>query len=237
LGLRRLLAADKRFDFTDLSFPRFRRLEGSYSDARDLIRRDLSTAAVVLTIDTPVITNIASVQDELAVSPPARRSREVRPAYRPRGWCRRRRRPPGPRSGRQQAPGARRRPKPEIQRNRPRATQRNPRHVGPITVAENSGGMRAMDVCAIATHSLLLGSGPSLARSVFFAPSFDVAPSHSGSRCLWPKPLRRPRVAPLAVAERQDWSRAAFSAKRKPSFKGWLDSEDRYRMPKLEERK
>jgi hypothetical protein len=41
----------------------------------------------------------------------------------------------------------------------------------------------------------------------------------------------------MLVAERQDWSRAAFSAKRKPSFKGWLDSEDRYRMPKLEERK
>jgi len=28
-------------------------------------------------------------------------------------------------------------------------------------------------------------------------------------------------------------SRAAFSEKRKPNFKGWLDPEDRYRMPKL----
>src|SRR5689334_9571009 len=32
-------------------------------------------------------------------------------------------------------------------------------------------------------------------------------------------------------------SRAAFSEKRKPNFKGWLDPEDRYRMPKLERRK
>ena len=31
--------------------------------------------------------------------------------------------------------------------------------------------------------------------------------------------------------------RAAFSEKRKPNFKGWLDPEDRYRMPKLEEGK
>ncbi len=31
--------------------------------------------------------------------------------------------------------------------------------------------------------------------------------------------------------------RAAFSEKRKPNFKGWLDPEDRYRMPKLEESK
>ena len=29
-------------------------------------------------------------------------------------------------------------------------------------------------------------------------------------------------------------SRAAFAAKRKPAFKGWLDPEDRYRMPRLE---
>lgn len=29
-------------------------------------------------------------------------------------------------------------------------------------------------------------------------------------------------------------SRAAFAEKRKPNFKGWLDPEDRYRMPKIE---
>jgi enoyl-CoA hydratase/carnithine racemase len=29
-------------------------------------------------------------------------------------------------------------------------------------------------------------------------------------------------------------SRAAFSEKRKPIFKGWLDPQDRYRMPKLD---
>jgi enoyl-CoA hydratase/carnithine racemase len=28
-------------------------------------------------------------------------------------------------------------------------------------------------------------------------------------------------------------SRAAFAEKRKPNFKGWLDPEDRHRMPKL----
>jgi len=32
-------------------------------------------------------------------------------------------------------------------------------------------------------------------------------------------------------------SRAAFSEKRAPNFKGWLDPQDRYRMPKLEESK
>ncbi|MGD9803941.1 MAG: enoyl-CoA hydratase/isomerase family protein [Hyphomicrobiaceae bacterium] len=31
-------------------------------------------------------------------------------------------------------------------------------------------------------------------------------------------------------------SRAAFAAKRKPDFKGWLDPEDRYRMPGLEKK-
>ena len=29
-------------------------------------------------------------------------------------------------------------------------------------------------------------------------------------------------------------SRAAFAEKRKPNFKGWLDPQDRYRMPKLD---
>jgi hypothetical protein len=28
-------------------------------------------------------------------------------------------------------------------------------------------------------------------------------------------------------------SRAAFAEKRRPNFKGWLDPQDRYRMPKL----
>jgi hypothetical protein len=32
-------------------------------------------------------------------------------------------------------------------------------------------------------------------------------------------------------------SRAGFSEKRKPNFKGWLDPGDRYSMPKLEDRK
>lgn len=31
-------------------------------------------------------------------------------------------------------------------------------------------------------------------------------------------------------------SRAAFAAKRKPDFKGWLSPDDRYRMPRLEEK-
>ncbi len=31
-------------------------------------------------------------------------------------------------------------------------------------------------------------------------------------------------------------SRAAFADKRKPNFKGWLDPEDRYRMPGLEKK-
>ena len=29
-------------------------------------------------------------------------------------------------------------------------------------------------------------------------------------------------------------SRAAFAEKRKPNFKGWLDPQDRYRMPKID---
>ncbi len=55
----------------------------------------------------------------------------------------------------------------------------------------------------------------------------------------------RPQVAPdlraLAAAlhehgDKSDLmeSRAAFAEKRKPDFKGWLDPEDRYRMPTLE---
>ena len=30
-------------------------------------------------------------------------------------------------------------------------------------------------------------------------------------------------------------SRAAFAEKRKPNFKGWLDPQDRYRLPKIED--
>ena len=29
-------------------------------------------------------------------------------------------------------------------------------------------------------------------------------------------------------------SRAAFAEKRKPNFKGWLDPQDRFRMPRLD---
>ncbi len=82
-GLIRLLGAAKRFSFVDLSIPKFRPLDGSYLDVRDDIRRALRTADVVLTINTPVITNSDSVQDELteaeklglpiiAISPPKR---------------------------------------------------------------------------------------------------------------------------------------------------------------------
>ncbi len=55
----------------------------------------------------------------------------------------------------------------------------------------------------------------------------------------------RPKVAPdlsgLAAALREHGdksdlmeSRRAFAEKRKPSFKGWVNPEDRYRMPRLE---
>jgi hypothetical protein len=30
-------------------------------------------------------------------------------------------------------------------------------------------------------------------------------------------------------------SRAAFAEKRKPNFKGWLNPQDRYRLPKIED--
>jgi len=30
-------------------------------------------------------------------------------------------------------------------------------------------------------------------------------------------------------------SRAAFAEKRKPNFKGWLDPQDRYRLPRIED--
>jgi hypothetical protein len=31
-------------------------------------------------------------------------------------------------------------------------------------------------------------------------------------------------------------SRAAFAGKRKPNFKGWLNPDDRYRMPQIEKK-
>ena len=81
LGLLRLLADAKRFDFHDLSVPKFRPLDGNYAAVRDDIFRALRSADVVLVINTPVITNSEPVQDELseaerlglpivAVSPP-----------------------------------------------------------------------------------------------------------------------------------------------------------------------
>lgn len=83
LGLIRLLADAKRFDFHDLSIPKFRPLEGGYDEVREDVLRALRTADVVLVINTPVITNSPPVQDELAeaerlgipiivVSPPKR---------------------------------------------------------------------------------------------------------------------------------------------------------------------
>jgi hypothetical protein len=64
-GLIRLLDRAKRFTFVDLSIPKIRPFDGDYGTVRDEVLRVLSTADVVLTINTPVITNSPAVQDEL----------------------------------------------------------------------------------------------------------------------------------------------------------------------------
>jgi hypothetical protein len=64
-GLIRLLDQAKRFKFEDLSVPKLRRFDGSFSEVREDILRILGNADVVLTINTPVITNSLAVQDEL----------------------------------------------------------------------------------------------------------------------------------------------------------------------------
>ena len=55
------------------------------------------------------------------------------------------------------------------------------------------------------------------------------------------RPKVSPELAALAAAlhehgDKSDLmeSRKAFAEKRKPNFKGWLDPQDRYRMPTLE---
>jgi hypothetical protein len=65
LGLIRLLADARYFNFHDLSIPKFRPLDGDYLAVRDDIFRALESADVVLVINTPVITNSDAVQDEL----------------------------------------------------------------------------------------------------------------------------------------------------------------------------
>jgi hypothetical protein len=64
-GLIRLLDQAKHFKFVDLSIPKLRPFEGDYAEAREDILRLLREADVVLTINTPVITNSLAVQDEL----------------------------------------------------------------------------------------------------------------------------------------------------------------------------
>jgi enoyl-CoA hydratase/carnithine racemase len=59
-------------------------------------------------------------------------------------------------------------------------------------------------------------------------------------RRMRPEPSSSQRALAAKLHEHGDKSdlmesRAAFSEKRKPNFKGWLDPEDRYRMPELED--
>jgi hypothetical protein len=87
-GLIRLLDQTKRFDFVDLSVPKLRPFEGDYATVREDIMRLVRAADVVLTINTPVITNSEAVQDELteaerlhipivAVRPPKRSGKKM----------------------------------------------------------------------------------------------------------------------------------------------------------------
>ena len=64
-GLIRLLDQAKRFKFEDLSVPKLRPFNGDYADVRGDILHILRDADVVVTINTPVVTNSLAVQDEL----------------------------------------------------------------------------------------------------------------------------------------------------------------------------
>jgi hypothetical protein len=59
-------------------------------------------------------------------------------------------------------------------------------------------------------------------------------------RQMRPEPSRAHKALAAKLHEHGDKSdlmesRAAFAEKRKPNFKGWLDPQDRYRLPKIED--
>ena len=59
-------------------------------------------------------------------------------------------------------------------------------------------------------------------------------------RQMRPEPSRPHKALAAKLHEHGDKSdlmesRAAFAEKRKPNFKGWLDPQDRYRLPKIED--
>jgi hypothetical protein len=59
-------------------------------------------------------------------------------------------------------------------------------------------------------------------------------------RQMRPEPSRAHKALAAELHEHGDKSdlmesRAAFAEKRKPNFKGWLDPQDRYRLPKIED--
>jgi hypothetical protein len=59
-------------------------------------------------------------------------------------------------------------------------------------------------------------------------------------RQMRPEPSRAHKALAAKLHEHGDKSdlmesRAAFAEKRRPNFKGWLDPQDRYRLPKIED--
>ena len=93
----------------------------------------------------------------------------------------------------------------------------------------------------LAPQAELIPTAMAMAEHLLSLPPASRVNTVHMMRQMRPEPSHSQKALAVKLHEHGDKSdlmesRAAFSEKRKPNFKGWLDPEDRYRMPKLQDK-
>src|SRR5262245_26522460 len=93
----------------------------------------------------------------------------------------------------------------------------------------------------LATQTELIPTAMAMAEHLLSLPPASRVNTVYMMRQMRPEPSHSHKALAAKLHDHGDKSdlmesRAAFSEKRKPNFKGWLDPEDRYRMPKLNDK-
>ena len=93
----------------------------------------------------------------------------------------------------------------------------------------------------LAPQAELIPTAMAMAEHLLSLPPASRVNTVHMMRQMRPEPSQSHQALAVKLHEHGDKSdlmesRAAFSEKRKPNFKGWLDPEDRYRMPKLQDK-